>query len=353
MTAFSAQDLHRGGSLAAEVAAGAVREVAFPLPPGLDVTGEVVDERRLPVAGADIVLVSPRGGWLGGRVVARTGADGTFAVRAVEPTWSLGALAAGYAPCELVDLEAVERSADAASVHVQLQVLQPGASVVGRVVDENGQGIAGALLVLGRGMGGQMRAGRTRETWCARVLSTDANGMFRCAGPGAAARDHPKSTGRRARRAPSIDRAAGFDYALAVHDRVGRCLRTALADGPKSHFVAVFGSEATGTASADSDIDLAWLPADPELPLADELALQAELTRVAGREVDLVRLDRASTLLRFEVARDGALLAGSPGAFSRFRVEAIAEYLDYEPALRAASERFRRRLAAGGGPLRP
>lgn len=131
--------------------------------------------------------------------------------------------------------------------------------------------------------------------------------------------------------------------------RLEQSLRTVWANGPSCHFVAVFGSFATGTATAGSDLDLAWLPTDPDLPLAEDLALQAELTRVAGREVDLVRVDRASTLLRMEVARDGRLFLGSSAAFTRFRAEAIAEFLDFEPALRAASERFRRRLAAGGG----
>lgn len=77
---------------------------------------------------------------------------------------------------------------------------------------------------------------------------------------------------------------------------------------------------------------------------AAELDFQAELTRSAGRAVDLVRVDQASTLVRHEIARDGILLAGNRDAFVRFRAEAITEFLDFEPALRDASERFRRRL---------
>jgi len=125
-------------------------------------------------------------------------------------------------------------------------------------------------------------------------------------------------------------------------------LRAVVAAGPPAHFFALFGSQATGTAHAGSDIDVAWLPADPEIPLGAELALQAEMTRVAGRDVDLVRVDRTTTVCRMEIARHGVLLAGDRQAFARFRAEAIAEFLDYEPAFRAATERFRRRLAAGG-----
>jgi predicted nucleotidyltransferase len=124
-------------------------------------------------------------------------------------------------------------------------------------------------------------------------------------------------------------------------------LRQTLARGPEAAFVVVFGSEATGKARADSDLDLAWLPLDRAIPLARELELQAELTHVAGREVDLVRVDHASTVCAMEIARDGRLLAGDRDAWVRFRAEAIAAWLDYAPALHAANERFRLRLAAG------
>ncbi|MEO6595292.1 MAG: sigma-70 family RNA polymerase sigma factor, partial [Planctomycetota bacterium] len=172
----------RGGKVVTEVVAGRVREVEFSLPQGLDVTGVVVDERQRPVADARVFLVSPRGGWLGGRAIAATAADGTFAARAVDPTWSLGALARGYAPSELLDLETFEGAAAGASLHVQLQLLKPGAAVSGTVRDERRVGIAGAVVVLGRGMFGHPEAGRVREAWCPQVTNTDADGNFRLDG---------------------------------------------------------------------------------------------------------------------------------------------------------------------------
>lgn len=144
-----------------------------------------------------------------------------------------------------------------------------------------------------------------------------------------------------------VDPRGRFGYGPGVDPRLEQALRTTLASGPACHFVALFGSRASGTDRADSDIDLAWLPVDPQVSLAAELALQADLTRVAGCEVDLVRLDRASTIVRHQVARDGRLLCGSAASFARFRAEAVGEYLDFEPALREATERFRRRLAGG------
>ncbi len=121
-------------------------------------------------------------------------------------------------------------------------------------------------------------------------------------------------------------------------------LAAAIAAGPAARFLALFGSAARGDTHEGSDVDIAWLPIDADLPLADELDFQAELTRAARRAVDLVRVDRASTLVRHEIARDGILLAGDRDAFVCFRAEAIAEFLDFEPALRDASERLRRRL---------
>lgn len=130
---------------------------------------------------------------------------------------------------------------------------------------------------------------------------------------------------------------------------VSEALLQTVRTGPAARFVALFGSAARGTASAASDLDIAWLPLDPGIALGDELQFQARLTGAAGREVDLVRVDQASTLCRREIAVDGVLLAGSRDDWVQFRAEAIGEFLDFEPAFRDASERYRRWLASNGG----
>lgn len=112
----------------------------------------------------------------------------------------------------------------------------------------------------------------------------------------------------------------------------------------------VFGSVATGTARPDSDIDIGMIfPRDPNLSLTDELTLQTALARASGRNVDIVRLDRAPTLVRWQVVRHGrVLLENEPFAVARFTADSVAEYLDFAPALMRAAETFRRVLAAEG-----
>jgi predicted nucleotidyltransferase len=127
-----------------------------------------------------------------------------------------------------------------------------------------------------------------------------------------------------------------------------QALQRVLAKGPSLHFAAVFGSRARGTHRPDSDIDLAWLPRDRSLLLTHELQLQGDLAMATGMDIDLVRVDEASTVLRHEIARDGQLVFGERAAFVRFQAEAVVEFLDYEPVFREANERFCRRLALRG-----
>ena len=139
------------------------------------------------------------------------------------------------------------------------------------------------------------------------------------------------------------------DSALPLAD-----LKAALASGPRLRLAMVFGSAARGRLHQASDVDIAIIPEDAQLPLREELRLQVELTRVAGRDVDLVRLDRAPTLVRYQVAKHGiALFESGPFEAARFTAAAVSEYLDFEPSLRRAAEVFRRRVAAGDSPFHP
>ena len=86
-----------------------------------------------------------------------------------------------------------------------------------------------------------------------------------------------------------------------VLDRLIAVLR----EGSSLRLALLFGSAARDGLRPDSDLDIGILPSDPKMPLHTELDLQSRLERVAGCPVDLVRLDRASTVLKWQAARDG------------------------------------------------
>lgn len=73
----------------------------------------------------------------------------------------------------------------------------------------------------------------------------------------------------------------------------------------------LFGSMARGKETPDSDCDLAVLmpePWDPKDGLRCAAVMESELRALCGRPVDLVFLNDASALLRFEVIRYGQVL---------------------------------------------
>jgi predicted nucleotidyltransferase len=135
--------------------------------------------------------------------------------------------------------------------------------------------------------------------------------------------------------------------ALTVVQMIDRIRRT-LSQGPGLRLAILFGSAARGRAGPDSDIDVGILPSDPDLTLHAELDLQSRLERACGRPVDLVRLDTAGSLLRWEAARHGIpIFARSHADLVRFVARAAIEYADLAPALARASDLFRQRLIEG------
>jgi predicted nucleotidyltransferase len=127
-------------------------------------------------------------------------------------------------------------------------------------------------------------------------------------------------------------------------------IASVLQAGPPLRLAMMFGSEARGTSRSDSDVDIAIVPADPELSLAAELDLQQALTLACGRPVDLVRLDKASCLVRWQVARDGRVLfQAGPFEAARFVASAASDYLDFQPDFARAAATFQARLASNAG----
>jgi predicted nucleotidyltransferase len=76
---------------------------------------------------------------------------------------------------------------------------------------------------------------------------------------------------------------------------------------PTLRAVYLFGSQATGDIRAESDVDLAVL-ADASLEELYRYDLMGELAEILGREVDLLDLQNASTVLRIQVIGKGRRL---------------------------------------------
>ncbi|HEX4953451.1 MAG TPA: nucleotidyltransferase domain-containing protein [Thermoanaerobaculia bacterium] len=119
---------------------------------------------------------------------------------------------------------------------------------------------------------------------------------------------------------------------------------------PELKLAVLFGSQARGDARRGSDADLGLLldPYSPEL----RFRVEAELGRAAGRPVDTVLLDDAPPLLRFEIARDGVLLAErEEGLWTDFKAKAMVDWWDWAPTHRwmaaAVVQRLRERAAVG------
>jgi predicted nucleotidyltransferase len=124
-------------------------------------------------------------------------------------------------------------------------------------------------------------------------------------------------------------------------------LAGALQSRPGVRLAVLFGSASRGEAAPGSDLDVGVL-IDPGRE--DAAALEVALARATGRRVDVVRLDAAPPLLRFEIARDGRLLLErTPHAWSDFRARAMTDWWDWAPTARfvhaAAVERLRAAVA--------
>lgn len=106
--------------------------------------------------------------------------------------------------------------------------------------------------------------------------------------------------------------------------------------------IYLYGSARRGLPRRDSDLDVAFLPPAPCDPWAVFLAAQDLATRL-GCEVDLVDLQRASTVLRKEVWRTGRrLVTRRPRAADEFEMDTLSDYArlneERAPVLRALGE---------------
>jgi predicted nucleotidyltransferase len=125
-------------------------------------------------------------------------------------------------------------------------------------------------------------------------------------------------------------------------------LRAMLQTFPAVRLAAAFGSVAQGSERSSSDVDVGIL-LDPDTPDL-RLKIEADLGRAAGREIDLVYLDAAPPLLRFEIASDGVLLvARDRSDWVDFRARAMIDWWDWAPTARKINDAVIERLREKAG----
>jgi len=136
---------------------------------------------------------------------------------------------------------------------------------------------------------------------------------------------------------------------MRVMDLMER-LRHRIGSLPEVKLAVLFGSHARGTAGPRSDVDLGLL-LEPDTRSA-RLHIEAELGRAAGRSIDVIYLDEAPPLLRFEISKDGlVLLEREDGLWTHFKAKAMVDWWDWAPLAKriedAAIRRLREKVAHG------
>ena len=90
----------------------------------------------------------------------------------------------------------------------------------------------------------------------------------------------------------------------------------------------LFGSNAEGRVTRDSDLDIAiFFNSRPDIYMRNEL--RGKLEKMLGKTADLVALNEASPVIRMQVLRKGILLVNkNPMVYNEFFVNTIKEYYD-------------------------
>ena len=102
-------------------------------------------------------------------------------------------------------------------------------------------------------------------------------------------------------------------------------------------FAILFGSQATGYETSESDVDVAIYP-NRDLSVEDKIELIYQISKCLGipeDKIDILILSNALSLeLRYKIFRDGILIfARDERIYKKFRDLSISLYLDYKIAL--------------------
>jgi len=124
-------------------------------------------------------------------------------------------------------------------------------------------------------------------------------------------------------------------------------IKHVLARYPAVEAAYLFGSHAEGGAGPDSDLDIALLGARTELE-PRKLDILADLTAEGMDRIDLVLLEGADPVLRFEVVHSNCLIyARMDFDHPAYFTDSLMEYFDLEPYLAIQREGMKQRLRDG------
>jgi len=98
---------------------------------------------------------------------------------------------------------------------------------------------------------------------------------------------------------------------------------------PELKLAYIFGSQANGTATSESDVDLAFLSRLP-MPSIQRFDIAQELTERFNSNVDLVDLREAGALLKTEIIMKGRQLVGTKLDADYFAMHVLRDYQDYK-----------------------
>ena len=102
---------------------------------------------------------------------------------------------------------------------------------------------------------------------------------------------------------------------------------------PELELAILFGSQATGRARLDSDVDVAVLAARP-LDTAQKMSLITDIAEATGLSVDLVDIRTAGEPLLGQVMTHGQRLIGSAETQSHWLCRHLVDAEDFMPYVR-------------------
>ncbi len=133
-------------------------------------------------------------------------------------------------------------------------------------------------------------------------------------------------------------------------EEICNALKQEISARPEIIFAYLFGSVATKKANTLSDIDLA-IYLDPNYRhrkqgYGYQSELIAELSSLLSAPVDVVILNKASTILKYQVIKNGVLIFSRCNKTRReFHEKTIRHYLDLKPLLKVQQHYLRQRFS--------